>query len=107
MSATEAGAAMSPNRIDFIDKNDAGRVLFALFEKISNSGSADTDKHFNKIGTADAEKRNFASPAMARANNVLPVPGGPMSRHPFGILPPSLMNFCGSLRNSIISCNSS
>ena len=30
-----------------------------------------------------------ASPAMARASNVLPVPGGPTMRTPFGMRPPS------------------
>ena len=49
----------------------------------------------------------FASPATARASSVLPVPGGPISNTPFGIRPPSFWNFCGSLRNSMISCSSS
>ena len=49
----------------------------------------------------------FASPAMARASSVLPVPGGPTSSTPFGILPPRRWNFCGSLRNSTISSSSS
>ena len=48
----------------------------------------------------------LASPAMARASRVLPVPGGPTSSTPFGILPPRRWNFCGSFRNSTISCNS-
>ena len=48
----------------------------------------------------------FASPAMARASSVLPVPGGPTSSTPLGILPPRRWNFCGSFRNSTISCSS-
>ena len=44
---------------------------------------------------------------MARARRVLPVPGGPIIKTPFGMRPPSFWNFCGSLRNSMISCNSS
>ena len=48
-----------------------------------------------------------ASPATAFANNVLPVPGGPTSNTPFGILAPSSLNFFGFLRNSTTSCNSS
>ncbi len=46
----------------------------------------------------------LASPAMARASRVLPVPGGPISSTPLGMRPPSFWNFCGSLRNSTISC---
>ena len=34
-----------------------------------------------------------ASPAIARARRVLPVPGGPTSNAPVGILPPNLLNF--------------
>ena len=49
----------------------------------------------------------LASPATARASSVLPVPGGPISNTPFGMRPPSFWNFCGSLRNSMISCSSS
>jgi len=44
---------------------------------------------------------------MARASRVLPVPGGPINSTPFGMRPPSFWNFCGSRKNSIISCNSS
>jgi hypothetical protein len=44
-----------------------------------------------------------ASPAMARARSVLPVPGGPTSSAPLGILPPRRLNFCGLRRNSTIS----
>ena len=52
------------------------------------------------------KKGTFASPAMARASSVLPVPGGPTSSTPFGILPPRRWNFCGSRRNSTISSSS-
>src|SRR6266545_3208606 len=48
----------------------------------------------------------FASPATARANSVLPVPGGPTSRTPRGIRAPSSANLSGSLRNSTISSSS-
>ena len=48
-----------------------------------------------------------ASPAIAFAKSVFPVPGGPISNAPFGIFPPNLLNFFGSLKNSIISSTSS
>ena len=48
-----------------------------------------------------------ASPAMARASSVLPVPGEPMSSTPLGMRPPSLVNFFGSLRKAMISSSSS
>ena len=48
-----------------------------------------------------------ASPAMARASRVLPVPGEPTSSAPLGILPPSRANLPGSFRYSTISSSSS
>ena len=48
-----------------------------------------------------------ASPAMALASSVLPQPGGPLSSTPRGMRPPSLVNFLGVLRNSMISETSS
>ena len=44
--------------------------------------------------------------ATALASSVLPVPGGPCSRMPFGTFAPSLRNRLGSLRKSTTSCSS-
>ena len=51
-------------------------------------------------------KGTSASPAIALASSVFPVPGWPTRRSPLGILPPSRVNFLGSLRNSITSSSS-
>jgi hypothetical protein len=48
-----------------------------------------------------------ASPAIAFARSVLPVPGGPVRITPFGILAPSIVYFTGFLRKSTISASSS
>ena len=44
------------------------------------------------------------SPATALASRVLPVPGGPTSRAPLGILAPSLVYLSGFFRKSTTSC---
>ena len=49
----------------------------------------------------------LASPAMALASRVLPVPGGPTISTPRGILPPSFWKREGSRRNSTSSATSS
>ncbi len=49
----------------------------------------------------------LASPAMALASRVLPVPGGPTMSTPRGILPPSFWNLAGSRRKSTSSATSS
>ena len=47
-----------------------------------------------------------ASPAVARASSVLPVPGDPISSTPLGISAPSRANFSGAFRNSTTSIRS-
>ena len=59
-----------------------------------------------KSEPANEKKGTFASPATALASNVLPVPGGPTSNAPLGILPPKSVYFCGSFKNSTISSTS-
>ena len=49
----------------------------------------------------------LASPAIALAKRVFPVPGGPIKRTPLGILAPIAVNFSGCLRKVTTSCNSS
>src|SRR5262249_42491494 len=59
VSTTEAGATMTAHGIDFIDEDDAGRVLFALFEKVAHARSADTDKHLDEVRSGNREKRDI------------------------------------------------
>ncbi len=48
----------------------------------------------------------FASPAIAFASKVLPVPGGPTINTPLGIVAPKRLNFEGSFKKSTISTTS-
>ena len=55
---------------------------------------APTPTNISTKSEPDIEKKGtFASPAIARASNVLPVPGGPTNKAPVGILPPKRENF--------------
>ena len=49
------------------------------------------------------KKGTLASPAVALARRVLPVPGGPTIKTPLGIFPPTFWNLVGSLRKSTSS----
>ena len=74
----------------------------------SRTRLAPTPTNISTKSEPEIEKNGtFASPATARANSVLPVPGGPTSSTPLGIRPPSFWNFCGSRRYSMISFSSS
>ena len=61
--------------------------------------STNSDAAIEKKGTS-------ASPATARASNVLPVPGGPASSTPWGMRPPRRPYFSGWRRKSTTSLNS-
>ena len=58
VSAAEARAAMAPDRVDFIDEDDARGVLLALLEQIAHAARAHADEHLDEIGTGDRKERN-------------------------------------------------
>ncbi|OIQ63409.1 hypothetical protein GALL_550500 [mine drainage metagenome] len=49
MAAAHSGATLTSNGVDFINENDRRRILFSLCEKITDSGSADADEHFDEV----------------------------------------------------------
>ena len=75
--------------------------------KRSRTREAPTPTNISTKSEPASEKNGTsASPATALASRVLPVPGGPTSKAPLGILPPKSVYFCGSFRNSTISSTS-
>src|SRR5664280_1430822 len=83
-----------------------GAFFFAWLNK-SRTRDAPTPTNIStKSEPLMLKKGTSASPAIARAKSVLPVPGGPISNNPLGILPPSLVYFLGSFKKSITSSNS-
>ena len=80
-----------------------GAFSFAWRNK-SLTRDAPTPTNISTKSLPDIEKNGtFASPATAFASKVLPVPGGPTSNAPLGILPPRSVYRWGFLRNSTIS----
>jgi hypothetical protein len=57
MAAAQSGTPVPSDRIDFIDKDDAGRIFLALDEQIAHPTGPHPHKHFDKVGPADREKR--------------------------------------------------
>ena len=107
VTAAEAGAAVAADGVDLVDEDDAGRVLLALLEQVADA-QAPTPTNISTKSEPEIEKNGTpASPAMARASSVLPVPGGPISSTPLGMRPPRRVNFFGSLRKAMISSTSS
>ena len=83
-----------------------GAFSFA-WRKRSRTRDAPTPTNISTKSEPLMEKNGTpATPATAFARRVLPVPGGPTSNAPLGILPPRSVYFCGFLRNSTISSTS-
>ncbi len=57
IAATEAGAALTADRIDFVDEDDAGGVLLGVLEHVAHAGRAHADEHLDEVGTGDGEER--------------------------------------------------
>src|SRR5208337_922782 len=58
VASAEARAAMAPDSVDFIDEDDAGRVLLGLLEHVAHAARADADEHLDEVGTRNSKKRN-------------------------------------------------
>ena len=83
VAAAEAGAAMAADGVDFVDEDDAGRMLLAPVRTCRAPAPRPRRRTFRRSPSPKMEKNGtLASPAMARASRVLPVPGGPTSRTP-------------------------
>ena len=58
VAAAEAGAAMTADRVDFVDEDDARRVLLRLLEHVAHAARADADEHLDEVGAGDREERH-------------------------------------------------
>ena len=75
---------------------------------MSRTRAAPTPTNISTKSDPEIEKNGtFASPAIARASSVLPVPGEPTISTPRGMRPPSFWNLDGSRRKSTSSETSS
>jgi hypothetical protein len=55
---TTTCAAMAADRVDFVDEDDAGRVLLGLLEHVAHAGRADAHEHLYEVGTRNGEEGN-------------------------------------------------
>ena len=49
---------MTADRVDFVDEDDARRVLLGLFEHVADAACADADEHFDEVRTRNGEEGN-------------------------------------------------
>ena len=50
---------MTPDSIEFVDKDNARSLFLCLLKHIAHSRRADTDKHLDKIRAGNREKRDL------------------------------------------------
>jgi hypothetical protein len=83
-------------------------ACFFAFSNMSRTRAAPTPTNISTKSEPEIEKNGtLASPAIALASSVLPVPGEPTISTPRGMRPPSFWNLEGSRRNSTSSWTSS
>ena len=56
VAAAQSGAALAANRVDFIDEDQAGRVLAPLVEHVAHPRGADADKHLHEVRARHGEE---------------------------------------------------
>ena len=56
MPAAETVPAMTADRVDFINENEARSVLFSLLEHVANARGSHADEHLDEIRTTDREE---------------------------------------------------
>ena len=49
---------MPADGVDFVDEDDAGRVLLRLLEHVAHAAGADADEHLDEVGAGDREEGN-------------------------------------------------
>ena len=58
MTTAESSSAMTSDGVDFVDEDDARRVLLALLKQVAGARGAHADKHLDEIRAAHREERN-------------------------------------------------
>ena len=58
MSAAQTGAALTADRIDLVDEDDAGGGLLGLLEEVTHARGADAHEHLDEVGAGDREERH-------------------------------------------------
>src|SRR5207248_828966 len=83
VAASDAVAAMTTDRVDFVDENNTGRGFLALLKHIADAAGADADNHLDEIGTADRKKWDIGLAGDGAGSQGFAAPGRPDQEHAF------------------------
>ena len=59
MTAAHTVTTVTTDSINFIDEDNARRVLFSLLKHVTNTAGTNTHEHFNEVRTGNRKKRNL------------------------------------------------
>ena len=59
IATAQTSATLTTNGIQFVDEDDARRMLLGILEHVAHPRRTDADKHFDEIGTGNREERHF------------------------------------------------
>ena len=62
MSSAHAGSSPAADRVDLVDKHDAGLVFLRLLEEVPHTGGADAHEHLHKIRAGNGKEGNSRFP---------------------------------------------
>ena len=91
--AAQACAAVAADGVNFVNEDDAGRVLLALLEKIAHAARAHADEHLDEVRTGNREERNIGFAGNRARKQRLARARRPDEQHALGNAPAELLEF--------------
>ena len=86
VTSTHAMTAVTAHGVDFINEDEAGGVLLALFKHVAHTAGTDTHEHFHKIRSTDAEEWHIGLASDCFGEERLACARGADHEHAFGDL---------------------
>ncbi len=81
--------ARSPDRVELVDKDDAGSVLLGLLKQVAYAAGSHADEQFDKAGRTGAEERDTSLTCDCTCEQGLPRAWRTDQQHPFGNVCPN------------------
>ena len=93
VAAAQAGATLAADGVDFIDEDDARRVLLGVLEHVAHAGRAHADEHFDEVGAGNREERHLGFAGNALGQQRLAGAGGADQQQAARDAPAQLLEF--------------
>ena len=87
VAAAHAGTALAAYGVDFVDKDDAGRVFFRLVKHVAHARRAHADEHFHEVRAGNGKERHFRLTRNRFRQQGFPRAGRADHQHALGNLP--------------------